>query len=104
MTIGSILSIAAGGLTARDRQLAAIASNVANSDTPGYRPLQTSFTALETGGVEANVREGGQGTDDLAAAMTGLVEARLGFAANAAVFETGASLWDMLRLVRHDGT
>lgn len=102
MTIGSILSVAASGLRARDTALAAIATNVAHGSNPGYRPLETGFGALPGGGVEATVSEGvGQGPDP-ARDLIGLVEQSIAFSANAAVFETGASLWDMLALIRRD--
>lgn len=102
MTIGSVLSIAAGGMHARATQLAAIASNRANSDTPGYQALHARFTALQGGGVEAEVEAAADREPDITADMTGMIEARIGFAANAAVFETGATLWDMLLQIKRD--
>lgn len=102
MTIGSVLAIATGGMQARTTQLAAIASNRANSDTPGYQPLATRFTALESGGVEAGVEAMPDREPDMLADMTGMIEARIGFSANAAAFETGATLWDMLLQIRRD--
>lgn len=65
------LSIALSGLTAQKQRLAATASNIANVSTTGpvpgaappaaastavYLPLQTTFSSLPQGGVEAFVR------------------------------------------------
>ena len=102
MGIGSIMTIAAGGMAARQTQLAATASNVANSSTPAYRRLDTRFAALDGGGVEAIVSAAPSGSEDLATDMLDMVDARIGFAANAAVFETGATIWDMLLQIKRD--
>jgi flagellar basal-body rod protein FlgC len=39
---------------------------------------------------------------DLASEMLSLVEAEIGFKANAAVWETGADIWDVLLSIKRD--
>lgn len=102
MTIGSILTIAASGMRARETALSALAANVANGSSEDWKPLETCFDALEGGGVEATVTQAPDAVPDLASDMVGLVEQRLAWSANAAVFETGASLWDLLAMTWHD--
>ena len=64
------LSIALSGLTAQTQRLAATASNIANASTTGtipsadpsapastvYRPLQVTFTTLDSGGTGEGVK------------------------------------------------
>lgn len=104
MAIGSIMAIAASGMAASQARLTATASNLANLSTPAYRPLEARSTSLAGGGVTTSLVEAGDadGDVDLAAEMTGMIESSLAMKANARMFETGASLWDLLGLVRHD--
>lgn len=102
MTIGSILSISASGMRARETALSALAANVANGRNEDWKPLETRFEARDGGGVEASVTQAPDAAPDLAGDMVGLVEQRLAWSANAAVFETGASLWDLLAMSWHD--
>ena len=99
MSIGAILNTSVQGMQAQSTRLAATANNVANIDTPGYSPLRTDFAAVEPGGVRASVGTATGGVDETGE-MLGMIEAREGFEANAGVFETGASLWDMLLSIK----
>nr|WP_316652739.1 flagellar basal body protein [uncultured Gellertiella sp.] len=101
MSLSAIMGIAVSGLQAQSTRVAAIANNVANSDTPGYRRLRTDMTAGNPG-VSARVTADGDGDVDPTGEMTGMIEAGESFAANASVFDTGASLWDMLLSMKRD--
>lgn len=51
----------------------------------------------------ARTLAGGASADgDLAAGMMDVVSAEIGFRANAAVFETGADLWEVLATIKRD--
>ncbi|UDF31252.1 UNVERIFIED_ORG: hypothetical protein LHK14_07960 [Roseateles sp. XES5] len=60
--------------------------------------------ASETARAEKAARSlaGAAGARDPALDMMDLVAAEIGFRANAAVFETGADLWDILATIRRD--
>ncbi|MCJ8054434.1 hypothetical protein GB928_009705 [Shinella curvata] len=45
---------------------------------------------------------GASGDGDLAAGMMDVVSAEIGLRANAAVFETGADLWEVLATIKRD--
>ncbi|MGC4407054.1 flagellar basal body protein [Allorhizobium sp. NPDC080224] len=108
MSISAIMGISLSGMQAQQTRLAATADNVANALTPGYDRLETSFTSRAQGGVSATVApSGGPALDDmsnvdLASEMLSLVEAEIGFKANAAVWETGADIWDVLLSIKRD--
>lgn len=99
MSIGAILNTSVQGMQAQSTRLAATANNAANIDNPGYSPLLTNFAAVEPGGVHVNVGAA-TGEVDEAGEMLDMIEAREGVEANASVFETGASLWDMLLSIK----
>ncbi|MEQ8306651.1 MAG: flagellar basal body protein [Hoeflea sp.] len=101
--ISSIISTAFSGMAAQQKRMEAIASNVANADTPGYARRDVSMVSgpingVGGGGVQAVVREEdtGAGGIDLATELTGMIEAKMGYEANLAVMETGMDMWDML--------
>lgn len=103
--IGSSLS----GMQAAAKGAHAAASNVANAAaTPGHDRLATRAISLFGGGVSASVAPSGAPTSpetfnvDIADEMLDLVSTEIAFRANAAVFETGAELWDILKLVVKD--
>lgn len=103
MTIAAITSIASSGMQAQSTYLAATANNVANSMTPGYKSMETTFSSRAGGGVSANVTEStGETGVNLDEQMTGLVFAQTAFEANASVFETGADMWQMLATIVKD--
>lgn len=79
MTITSITNNSVRGMRLETARLSAIADNVANLSTPGYQPT----------GADA----------DPQAAITAIVDAEENFKLDAAVFETGADLWDVLKTI-----
>lgn len=105
MTISSILAISRSGMQAQTRRVEAAANNIANAMTPDYARLDASLSSTESGGVEAKLlrdadtsRNGS--APDLLSDMTTLLTAENTFKANAAVFETGADMWQMLSTIR----
>jgi flagellar hook protein FlgE len=102
MSIASITGIALSGMNAQTSRLAAAANNIANADTPDYRRQMVSLTSIsDHAGVETTVTSGPEDVD-LATEMLELAEAELGYRANAAVFEAGADLWDVLAIIKRD--
>lgn len=93
--ISSIISNAFSGMAAQQSRMEAIASNIANADTPGYARRDVSMVSGPGGSVQAVVREEDGGVD-LATELTGMIEAKMGYEANLAVMETGMDMWDML--------
>jgi flagellar hook protein FlgE len=108
MSISAVMGTSLSGMQAQTKRLAATANNVANAGTPGYDRQTTSLSTTASGGVQATVTPSDAPTPDngsnvdLADEMRGMLEARTSFAANAAVFETGASMWDMLMTMKRD--
>jgi flagellar basal-body rod protein FlgC len=101
MGISAITHTALSGMLAQSTRAGAIANNVANASTPGYGRLNTSFQSVEPAGVQASVTETDQGVD-FATELTDLIETEQSYKANAAVFETGADLWDVLMSIKRD--
>lgn len=102
MSITSITGIALSGMNAQTNRLATVANNVANADTPDYRRQGVSLTSTsDPAGVGTTSTSGAEGVD-LATEMLELSEAELGYKANAAVFEAGADLWDVLAVIKRD--
>jgi len=102
MNIASITGIALSGMNAQTNRLAAVANNIANADTPDYRrQIVTPISTSDYAGVGTTVASGA-GDVDLAAEMLELSEAELSYKANAAVFEAGADLWDVLATIKRD--
>ncbi|MBI1214510.1 MAG: flagellar biosynthesis protein FlgC [Alphaproteobacteria bacterium] len=129
------LSIAVSGLLAQGTRLAATASNIANASTEGtlpgadssapastvYKPLQVSFTSVDSGGVVANVIPRPQGYSvaydptspyangdgyvaapdvDLNQEAVNLIETRLLYKANLSVIKTqDEMLGDLLNTI-----
>ncbi|MCY1668647.1 flagellar basal body protein [Rhizobium sp. SL86] len=107
MTISAVTTTALSGMQANTVRIATAANNIANADTIGYSPLSAQFSTAPTGGVQAHVTEDttvppDSTTIDLAGEMTDLIGASLSFKANAAVFETGADLWEALATIKRD--
>ena len=108
MSIAAITGIALSGMQAQQTRVAATASNIANAMTPSYDRRETTFTSAPSGGVSATVRPSGDadlgdGSNvDLAAEMLSLIQGEIGFKANAAAWETGAELWDVLKTIVRD--
>jgi flagellar hook protein FlgE len=66
MSIGGIMRTSVSGMNAQSARLSAVAENIANSDTTGYKQSQTEFSSLilpsngsgyNSGAVEAQVRQ-----------------------------------------------
>lgn len=89
-------------MLAQSKRLDATAANIANVSTPDYAPLNANLASTGSGGVEASFTQSQEPGTDLTNEMLDLVTAKTSFAANAAVFETGADLWQMLSLVIRD--
>ena len=108
MSLSAMMSVSLSGMQGQQTRLAASANNVANAMTPGYDRLKTSFASTEPGGVTASVAPSGDETYadtsnvDLASEMLSVVESEIGFKANAAVWETGAEIWDVLMSIKRD--
>ena len=83
-------------MAAQQKRMEAIASNVANVDTPNYRRREVDMVSTGNG-VRAVVSEGpaGQGVD-LATEMVDMIDTRMAYEANVAVMETGMDMWDAL--------
>ncbi len=77
MTISAAMSISVSGMQTQSQRLNTAAQNIANTSTPGYDV-------------------------DPASEMIDVMTAEQGFAANAAVFETGADMWDLLMTIKRD--
>ena len=102
MSITSITGIALSGMNAQTNRLAAVANNVANADTPDYQRQNVSLVSTsDPAGVGTTVTSGPEGVD-LATEMLDLTEAAMSYKANAAVFEAGADLWDVLAVIKRD--
>ena len=101
MSISGITNTALSGMLAQTTRVGVIASNVANISTSGYGRLNTSLASVESGGVQAIVNQTDQPVDP-ATELTDLIEAEQSYKANAAVFETGADMWEMLMSIMRD--
>jgi flagellar basal-body rod protein FlgC len=101
MSISAITHTALSGMLAQTARAGAAAGNIANLGTPGYGRLNAGLSPVEPNGVAAAVATTDQPVD-LAAGLIDLVETGQGYRANAAVFETGADLWDVLATVKRD--
>lgn len=77
MTISAAMSISVNGMQTQSQRLNTAANNIANTSTPGYDV-------------------------DPARELIDVMTAEQGFAANAAVFETGADMWDLLLTIKRD--
>lgn len=77
MTISAAMSISVSGMQTQSQRLNTAAQNIANTSTSGYDV-------------------------DPASEMIDVMTAEQGFAANAAVFETGADMWDLLMTIKRD--
>ncbi len=100
MSISSVMGTALSGMQAQVTRVGAAASNVANSSTPGYGRLNTGLHS--TGSGVAAVVTPTEDEVDPATELTDLVGAEQSYKANAAVFEAGADLWDVLMSIKRD--
>jgi flagellar basal-body rod protein FlgC len=119
--MSDVLSVALSGLVAQSQRLDVAANNIANATTSGrvptaadpattvYKPLDVSFTALMTGGVQGQVTENPNGTSlsydpsniyandqgyiavpnvDIARELVNILETKTLFRANVSVIRT----------------
>ncbi|TCL73599.1 flagellar basal body rod C-terminal domain-containing protein [Rhizobium sp. BK251] len=100
MSISGITATALSGMFAQTQRVGAIANNLANVSSASYGRLATSLTTAP-GGVQAVVSQTDSEVDP-ATELTDLIEAEQSYKANAAVFETGADLWDILLGIKRD--
>ncbi|KPF41770.1 flagellar basal body rod protein FlgC [Rhizobium sp. AAP43] len=108
MSLSAVMGISLSGMQAQQTRLAATANNIANVSTPGYNRLETKFSSVEGGGVRASVEPSGGAISaeasnvDLTTEILSVMTAETAFKANAAVWETGADMWDMLKTIVRD--
>lgn len=107
MSLSNAMNTALSGMTAQTARLSGVADNIANMDTPGYERRVTRLVTQSDGGVQASViaqdpsRYGPSGDGiDPAGEITGMLEAEAAYKANAAVFEAGADLWQVLATIK----
>ncbi len=99
--VGAILTTANSALLANASRVAAIADNVVNVRTPGFKPKDVRTTTLATeqssgnafapGGVQTVVIED-SGPVDLVTQFTRLIESKAAFSASAELLRTGEEL------------
>jgi flagellar basal-body rod protein FlgC len=96
MRISGALSSAVSGLAANAASVQAVAENVANANTPGYRAVEVRASSAIAGG---GASPGGvkftrvrQGEVDLARQFTRLIQAEISYSANAQVVRTADNL------------
>jgi flagellar basal-body rod protein FlgC len=108
MSISAALGISVSGMQAQTQRLSATANNIANAATPGYDRLNTNLSSVATGGVSSSATPSGAATSDdgsnvdLLNEVADVLDAKQAFAANAAVFETGADMWQVLMTMKRD--
>ena len=107
MAISAIMNTALSGMQVNAHKLATTAHNIANAATPGYDRHVTSITSTASGAAASSRPSGdsvphGGSNVDLGREMHSVVEAEIGFKANAAVWETGAEIWDVLLSIKRD--
>ncbi len=82
------LSIASTGLQAAGAQLSVTANNIANADTPNYKPRRADLVELSGGGVGVGSISEKSGEVDLPTEMVNLIKEKSLYNANAAVVKT----------------
>jgi len=90
--MSSINAIALSGMNAAQTQLGAAASNVANSQTEGYRRREVKQSPQADGGVSTEVVRASQTGSSLETDMVAQLQAKNAFLANLAVFKTGNAM------------
>lgn len=104
MDITGAMGISTAGMAAQGTRLAAIASTTASlSGGPGLAPSPSPAAAGTSGGAAAAPgNTNAAGDADLQTEVTGMIETRSSFAANAKAFESGADMWDVLMSMKRD--
>ncbi len=86
--MNSTSAIALSGMSTAQTQLAAVAHNIANQPTPGFKRQTVQVAAVPEGGVKASVATASHAGSALEADVVGLLQAKNSFMANLAVFKT----------------
>lgn len=102
MSLSIAMTNALSGMQAGANRSAATANNVANAMTPGYGRNTSDLSTAPGGGVSVSVSNDQTAQIDLGTELLDLADAELAFKANAAVFETGADMWDVLMTMVKD--
>lgn len=91
MGLSSVAAMALQGLREQAKNLETTAGDIANAGSGEYTPQ-----GIDPSAPQASVGAG------LANEMLELTESEFSYQTNAAVFETGADLWDILGMVTRD--
>lgn len=91
MAIESVLATAVSGLLLQSRRAASAADAIANVNTPGYRRTTVNGVDRIPGGVGTVTQTGGEGVD-LTREFVDLIQAEIGYTANARVIRAGEDL------------
>lgn len=108
MSVITVMNTAYSGMAAQEAKLSAVANNIANSETPGYRRMTTTFISHAPAGVQAEITQPAPAaaTDDPNVdpneEFAAMIAAQAGYKVNAAAFEAGADLWDVLATIKRD--
>ncbi len=97
MRISSALSSAVSGLAANAAAVQAVAVNVANANTPGYRAVRVRTSSVIVGAAGSSpggvqVTRVRQGEVSLVREFTRLIQAEISYSANAQVVRTADDL------------
>jgi flagellar hook protein FlgE len=79
------LTIAASALRAQQINLGVIASNVANAETPGYKPQQATFIPMNPGIAVGPVVASADASVDIGSELVNLILAKTAYAAAAKI-------------------
>jgi len=79
------LSIAGSALQAQQINLGVIANNVANADTPGYKPQQVTLIPMNPGVAVGPIIASTQASVDIGSELVNLIVAKQAYAAAAKV-------------------
>lgn len=79
------LTIAASALQAQQINLGVIANNVANAETPGYKPQQTTFIPMNPGIAAGPVIASADASVDIGSELVNLILAKSAYAAAAKI-------------------
>lgn len=92
----SLASISLSGMQASQTLLDASASNIANTQTPGYRRRLVEQSAQSGGGVSTTVTQAPQEGPALETDVVTQLQAKNQFIANLAVFKTSHAMTGVL--------
>lgn len=94
------LSIAGSALQAQQVNLGVIANNVANADTPGYKPQQVTLIPMNPGVAVGPIIASTQASVDIGSELVNLIVAKQAYAAAAKVVSASSQMTqDLLRAI-----